>query len=413
MRGSEGRRALTPASPAAAGDGQVTFPCAAGEGQRLAAELAGKRPLFVCVIASTDTAQIPGISAAGASTELIPFTAAADAEFIVHGEARCIKGVPSNPLGPPGPALITRAALELAHISRVIVNAGCRIPPDAPAIAVGATPGYLISERDAVPDAARLFESGRDLGRRLASEHDYLVVAESVPGGTTTALALLLALGYQAHGRISSSLGGNAHGLKSAVAERALQRLAGRPGAGDPLGAVAVLGDPMQPTAAGIAMGSMEAGKPVLLAGGTQMVAVLALLTRLYGAGPSRTFADCMAIATTRWVVEDPTSDIIGLQRDVGPVPLLATSLSFASSRHASLRRYEDNLVKEGVGAGGAAVAAHLTQGITTETLTELVEALVDRLQALAPNVPEQATPRSAPDPAQSPRTPRQRAPAP
>jgi len=136
------------------------------------------------------------------------------------------------------------------------------------------------------------------------------------------------------------------------------------------------------------------------------MVAVLALLTRLNGAVPVRDFAERLAIATTRWVVEDPTSDIVGLQGDVGPVPLLATRLSFATSRHASLRRYEENLVKEGVGAGGAAIAAHLAAGITIDLLTEHVEALVDRLQATAPSLPPQASLRPALDPISSPSTP-------
>ncbi|HEY3117758.1 MAG TPA: TIGR00303 family protein, partial [Chloroflexota bacterium] len=145
-------------------DSAIRFAHARDEGRRLAAVLHHQRPLFVCVIASTDTALIPGISGAGLSQDHIRFTAAADAELVVHGAARCLPGVPSNPLGPPGPALITRAALELASIPRIIVNAGCRVQPDAPCVELGAAPGGCITEGNAVPDAEALFRDGENLG---------------------------------------------------------------------------------------------------------------------------------------------------------------------------------------------------------------------------------------------------------
>jgi len=349
-------------------------------GAGLASRLRGRRPLFVCVIASTDTALVPGISAAGASAEMIPFTAAADAEVLAHGAARCIAGVPSNPLGPPGPAIITRAALELGSIPHLIVSAGCRIVPDAPYLDLGGRPGGLITEGAAVPDAGNLFRRGRELGRRTVRSYDYLVIGESVPGGTTTALALLLALGVSADGRVSSSLAGNAHKLKSRLAQEALRRLDSRAAAADPLAAVAVLGDPMQAAAAGMAAGALDEGAPVLLAGGTQMIAVLALLARLASLERLRLDAGSIGVATTRWVVEDPTADTAGLMSDVGGYPLVATPLSFAGSRFRALQQYEENLVKEGVGAGGAAIAATLAANIRCDELLTRVEAIYERL---------------------------------
>ncbi|HZT08732.1 MAG TPA: TIGR00303 family protein, partial [Chloroflexota bacterium] len=193
----------------------ILFPFAAGAGRRIAARLRGRRPTFICVVASTDTALVPGISAAGASPELIPYTAAADAEVLAYGAARCIRGVPCNPAGPPGPAIIAREALELADIPRLVVSAGCHVLPDAPYVALGSEPGAHIGTGRAVPHARDLFDAGRALGRAQAAQSDYLVLAESVPGGTTTALALLLALGIAADGRVSSSLAGNPHALKS------------------------------------------------------------------------------------------------------------------------------------------------------------------------------------------------------
>jgi uncharacterized protein (TIGR00303 family) len=341
------------------------------------ATLRGQRPLFVCVIATTDTAAIPGISAAGATAELIPFTAAADAEYLAHGAARCIAGLPCNPLGPPGPALITLAALQLAMIPHVIVNAGCCIAPDAPCIELGSEPGGLITEGAAVPGAQDLYARGHQLGGKLARECDYLVIGESVPGGTTTALALLLALGVAAEGRVSSSMAANAHDLKTRVARGALDHLDADHAAHDPLHAVATLGDPMQAVVAGLAVAAGESGLPILLAGGTQMIAVLALLHRLAAVGRAPT-PKALAVATTRWVVEDPTADPVGLLHEAGTEPLLATRLSFARSRFSALRRYEEHLVKEGVGAGGAAIAAALAADIGCAELLERVECLYE-----------------------------------
>jgi uncharacterized protein (TIGR00303 family) len=304
---------------------------------------------------------------------LIPFTAAADAEFILHGAARCIAGVPSNPLGPPGPALITRAALGLAAIPAIVVDAGTRIRPDCPTTLLGTTPGGAIDDPgDAVPEAVALFARGFDLGRGLAAEADYLVIGESVPGGTTTALALLLALEVDARGRVSGSLAGNAHRLKTQVAERALSHLAANTPR-DPLAAVRALGDPMQPAVAGMALGAASRECPVLLAGGTQMAAVAALTARI-AAIEQLPWPDA-AVVTTRWVVEDPSADLIGLLHQIGPIPLLSTTLSFAQSRFPALRRYEDFLVKEGVGAGGATVAAHLAAHISAAEVARAVDA--------------------------------------
>ena len=354
---------------------KVLFPVDAVQGQRFATRVRGQCPLFVCVIASTDTALEPGISAAGASLELIPYTPAADAEVVAYGQARCIAGVPSNPSGPPGPALITRAALTLARIPHLIVDAGCHVLPDVQTRVMGCRPGGMIADGGAVPAAGELFAAGQALGRSLARDHPYLVVGESVPGGTTTALALLLALGYRAEGRVSSSLAGNPHALKNRVARRALAHLSED---ADPLAAVATLGDPMQPVVAGLAAGALEQGTPVLLAGGTQMVAVVALLKRL---GVLTTTAPAsLAVATTRWVVEDPSADIVGLLQEVAPIPLLATALSFADARQPGLRAYEDYLVKEGVGAGGAATAAYLGADIEPEHVRAEVERLYDAM---------------------------------
>src|SRR4030043_1572063 len=79
-------------------------------------ELDGKKPLFVCTIATTETAKIQGISAAGKYPEFTDYTPPADAELLLLGKCKCINGVPVTPDGIPTPALITMSALRLADI---------------------------------------------------------------------------------------------------------------------------------------------------------------------------------------------------------------------------------------------------------------------------------------------------------
>jgi uncharacterized protein (TIGR00303 family) len=351
----------------------ILFSAAPERGRAFAERWRATRPTFCCVLAHTDTCQVPGLSAAGINEELRPLTPAADAEVVHLGRPVCLPMLPSNPLGAPGPAGITRAALDLAGIRATFVGAGLRVWPETDCLRVSDEPGGNIISGQAVSDPARLLEAGEVLGRLYAAQAAYLVLGESVPGGTTTALSLLLALGYAAAGRISGSMAGNAHAEKLAVACAALAAAGLAPGDGraDPLGAVAGVGDPMQPLVAGILLGAAEAGGDVLLAGGSQMVAVAALVDALRG----RAALHKTVIGTTRWVVEDPAADIPGLATDISPLlPVLAANLDFSKSCHPGLRAYEDFLVKEGVGAGGACIAALLATGQRIEALETAID---------------------------------------
>jgi NaMN:DMB phosphoribosyltransferase len=187
-----------------------------------------------------------------------------------------------------------------------------------------------------------------------------------------------LGLGYAADGRVSGSSPDNAHALKSRLARAALEVAGLGPGA-KPLDVLRGVGDPMQPLAAGMTVGAARAGRDVLLAGGSQMVAVAAIVRAL--AGPSA--LERVAIGTTRWVVQDPSADVAGLARDVwSDLPLMAANLDFGQSRHAGLREYERFMVKEGVGAGGACIAAVLATGGPLSRLQAQIDATSDELLA-------------------------------
>jgi uncharacterized protein (TIGR00303 family) len=357
----------------------ILFATAPERGRALIDIWRGKRPAVWCVLGHTDTCLLPGISSAGVSEELRPYTPAADAEVVLLGAPACLPRLPSNPLGAPGPAGITRAALRLAGLQASFVGAGLRIWPATPVLRAGELPGGSIEQGGpAVTDARELFAFGERLGAEAAAAAPYVVIGESVPGGTTTALAVLLALGYAGEGRVSGSMPGNAHLLKSRVAHAAL-RLAGVAPFErlEPLEAVRLVGDPMQALASGMALGALRSGRDVLLAGGSQMVAVAALLRALGG----DTALERVAIGTTRWVVQDPAADVTGLAREIDPrLPLLAINLDFSSSRHAGLHEYERFAVKEGVGAGGTCIAALQASGESLPRLHAVIDDVYDEL---------------------------------
>jgi len=358
----------------------ILFVTAPDVGRAFAERWRDSRPAFWCVLGHTDTCLLPGISSAGVSEELRPYTPAADAEVVLLGTPTCLPRLPSNPLGAPGPAGITRAALRLAGLSANFVGAGLRIWPEPTVLRASERPGSSIEQGGpAVTDARGLFELGLRLGHESAAAAPYVVIGESVPGGTTTALAVLLALGYAAEGRVSGSMPGNAHLLKSRVAHTALEQAGLTPGSVqlDPLEAIRLVGDPMQPVAAGMALGATRAGRDVLLAGGSQMVGVAALIRALGGEAA----LERVAVGTTRWVAEDPSADVAGLAREIDPrLALLAANLDFSDSRHAGLREYERFAVKEGVGAGGACIAALLASGESMQRLLGVIDAVYDEL---------------------------------
>jgi uncharacterized protein (TIGR00303 family) len=362
----------------------ILFAAAAERGRAFAERWRGSHPAFWCVLAHTDTCLVAGLSAAGMNEELRVFTPAADAEVVHLGLARCLPDLPRSPSGTPGPAGITRAALGVLDEQACFFGVGLRTWPETECVRISGDAGADIARAQGVAAAQELFERGESIGRDYALQADRLVLGESVPGGTTTALAVLLALGYDAAGRVSGSVPGNAHALKLHIVEQALRRAGIEPGAGrcDPLRAVGEVGDPMQPLAAGIARGATRAGCEVLLAGGSQMLAVAALIGALAG----QSALDQMAIGTTRWIVADPAADVAGLASQISPeLALLAANLNFSGSRHAGLQAYEQFRVKEGVGAGGACVAALLGTGIPVEELEYAIDATYDRVLSRLP----------------------------
>ncbi len=378
------------------------------EGQATLERLAGLSPIFGLVVGYTATVQLPGLSGAGTSPELRELTAAADAEILYYGRARCLPGgVPSNPTGAPGPSIITRAAFNLLPaMPYLCIDAGLKVAADVPGLIKldGAMPAGAVNTGHALPLAVvtKLFLAGLKLGQEWGQRfnpQNYLIIGESVPGGTTTALGLLLGLGVDAEQRVSSSMPDNAHNGKLAAVLAGLAAVGANKGtfAREPLAAVAAVGDPMQAAVAGIAIAASKY-IPVVLGGGTQMAAVLALIAALRAAPPPA-FSEIivqmqpnnLALATTRWVWADSTADLAGLAAAIEDrfgtlaVPYLAANLDFSTSRYAPLRLYEQGYVKEGVGAGAAAMAAIVNGSHHAHALLQPIERVYEDL-VLAPN---------------------------
>ncbi|MEB3266586.1 MAG: TIGR00303 family protein [Cyanobacteriota bacterium] len=318
------------------------------------------------VLAATATAAVEGISAAGATPGSRRRTAAADAELLQLGPSghRCHR-LPPLPAGVT-PALISHVVLQGLGLQATVLDLGAPLAPAIPHLRLpppaGGGPAACLSSGRAMPRrrVVALLERGRALGQQPAAKAP-LLLAESVPGGTTTALALLWGLGIEAHGLVSGSLRQPVHALKSALVLRGLAAAGVAPGVADPLAVVAAVGDPFQPLAAGLLLAAVAQGRPVVLAGGCQMAAVLALALALATPAQRPRLTALAAVATTGWVAREGGSDLALLLNRIGQrwrvAPLgFAASLRFTAARQAPLRDYERGYVKEGVGAGGLAL---------------------------------------------------------
>jgi uncharacterized protein (TIGR00303 family) len=304
-----------------------------------------ERPLFAVVLGNTLLSTVPGISGAGPSPQGTLLTPVLDAELVLTGAITSRDATPNTPTGCPTPASVTRAAIALAGLVPLFVNAGLAESPTVPCLDVYGAPGRDPRYGQAVPDAERLVEAGRSVGRLLSSLSDLLVLGECVPGGTTTALCVLRALGHPA--RTSSSYVANPMEQKEAVARSVLARL-GRLGPLSPLEVLAEAGDPMLAATTGIAEAYTGT---LLLAGGTQQLAVAAVLHALGEPVPR--------VVTTSYVRDDTSANFAELAARVGADPLYIDP-GFGELGHPGLARYCAGEVKEGTGMGGALALAAL-----------------------------------------------------
>lgn len=330
---------------------------------------------FVLAAGTTATAWIDGLSAVNADPDLLSHAPSADAELIEYGHLVRAPAVPTSPT----PAAVTRAVREQVGFETLVVDAGLAEPTGAPTVDVGANPGRDVREADPVPTAPGAWVAARDLGRALSD--DELVIGETIPGGTATALGVCRALGVGEEPRssgngeaavpISSSHPENTLALKRAVVDAAFEASDVDPGeaAYRPKLAVRFLGDPVLAVVAGLAAGALESGTEVVLGGGTRMLAVVALLRHAGVAAP-------LTVATTTYVADDATPSPAA---DALDCDLVVTDPGF-EGRDDALARYAAGEATAGAGMGGALLLAERAGalGRVADGTLEVVERLTE-----------------------------------
>jgi NaMN:DMB phosphoribosyltransferase len=264
---------------------------------------------------------------------------------------------------------MTRAVREELEFDLTVVDGGLAKPSGAPTVTVGARAGGDIRTEDPVPTAPGAYEAARQFGRALPD--DELFLAESVPGGTTTALGVLRALGERPS--VSSSLAENPVERKQTVVDEGLAASGLDAGsvAGQPKRAVRRMGDPVLAVSAGLARGALETDTAVTFAGGTQMLSVVALLRH----------ADIdqrLPLATTSFVADDETAAVGRLADDLS-VEVTATDPGFEGHDHPAFAAYERGEAKEGVGFGGSLALADRA-GLSMATVRDRIRDSYDRV---------------------------------
>ena len=345
---------------------------------RVWSDWSGRLDLLL-VLAATSTAEQDGISAAGATACSRRLTAVADAELLLDGpEASRRWPLPPLPAG-VSPALLSHAVLPWVPLNPSVVALGLPVEPDFPHLRFeegSAGQANCVSTGHAMSAARvrRLWSQGERLGRRLRRP---MVLAECVPGGTTTAQAVLTALGVPVQGLVSGSARKPPHALKRQLVAAGLAEAGLGP---DPAAqaVVAAVGDPFQALTAGLLVGAADGSQPLLLAGGSQMAAVLALALAVSSEDARKRLSERVMLGTTAWLAEerfpgedrpplDRLIDALAARYGVGTVAL-SSGVRFHDSCHQQLRDYEHGFVKEGVGAGGLLLLAQL-QGISSADL--------------------------------------------
>ena len=325
-----------------------------------------KNPIFICVMGTTETSKIPGISAAGSTPENTKYTPSADAEIITIGHVECAKNIPQSPFKEvklPTPALITKTCLKITKIPVKIINVGFEIKPHIKTITLNENPTKDIQTGKAVENPEKIFKKAKKLN---FEDNDYLIIGESIPGGTTTALGVLKAFGYDAEYKVSGSALKNPHELKIKAVNTGLKK------AGilnkklkTPFDGIKAVGDAMIPAVAGIIL--KHKNKPIILAGGTQMTAVCALIKEIE---PKFDFTKII-IATTTYVASDQLANLIDIAKQIDEnITVCSVNPEFEKTNNTALNYYPKGHVKEGVGAGGMLFAS-LIQGYKMEILRE------------------------------------------
>ncbi len=337
--------------------------------------LRGKKASFLLALSNTGTANIRGITQAGIPGK-IHLTPTLDSEFVCTGEVRSLENIAETPKGVPTPALITRAIHLLNPYGNIeLLDLGLEVKPELEYFKIhdfGILPSKSIA-LDAGINAMEVFQKGLAFGQEYECKDDYIILAESVPSGTSTASATAQALGYDCKSLFSSSFKEVPHNIREITIENALKNIKSDDDLFRILGRVS---DNMLIFNAGFILGLNNKIK-IVLAGGTQMACVLLIVNTILKTMGGEINTSNLSLCTTKWVYEDTNSDIKALLEMLDfKINAYYSDFDFSTSNHPALKLYDQGEAKEGVGAGGALVYASLN-GISKESIINQVESFL------------------------------------
>ena len=328
---------------------------------------------FLLAASVTRTCEIEGITQAGIPG-MIPLTPTLDAEFITNEKVFSLGEVAETPTGVPTPAIITRAVHNLTLFSSLeILDLGLdEIPKNSTCHDFDIPPSDSVISGANI-DAKAVFQKGFEFGQKYELRGNYLILGESTPGGTTTAAATALALGYDCRYAFSSSFLHVPSSIKDKTINKALSLINDDMNNFEKLSYVS---DNMLVFCAGFIM-SASRRFHIVLGGGTQMAACLLVADKLREDVLMRVKHENITLATTGWVAFDKNSDISRILSHLSYRPhAVYTTFSFKDASIPVLKKYDEGEAKEGVGAGAALGYAYANR-LDNEKLLEAIEYLL------------------------------------
>jgi NaMN:DMB phosphoribosyltransferase len=112
----------------------------------------------------------------------------------------------------------------------------------------------------------------------------------------------------------------------------------------------------------------------VMLAGGTQMAAVLAFASKI-GFNEEKT-----AIGTTSYITNDESANFINLVKEIADIPAISVNPGLEKSQYTGLKAFSEGFAKEGVGAGGSIISSMIKTGNNSTKFLEMAEKEYRRL---------------------------------
>ena len=334
--------------------------------------LRGKKATFMLALSNTKTANITGITQAGIPG-MIHLTPTLDSEFVTTGEVRSLENIAETPKGVPTPALITRGVHLLAPYGRIeLLDLGLEVKPKIDYFKIhkfDIEPSQSIA-KGANIKAQAIFQKGVEFGQHYECQDEYIILGESVPSGTTTAMATAIGLKYKIEECFSSSFKEVPNDIRKTTLQLALSHLDDK---NDIFQTLSNVSDNMLIFNAGFIFG-LNNRIPIVLAGGTQMACVLLIVDRVLKLMGGTMESSNLALCTTKWVAKDENSDIKAILELLHiPIHAYYADFDFSLSNHPALKLYDQGEAKEGVGAGGALMYGFLN-GLTKEQITQKVE---------------------------------------